>query len=149
MKTLFTKIILGLVLVLGGIKVNAQTTYTWATPGAGGAWSTNTNWSPVGVPGATDNVIINQSASIAITAVPVGITLGSISSTPTATSTLTLQGVSAGTLNVNTVNITGTASITATIAVGTTFALVINIPTSGSFNMNTGSAVTSVTSIII
>ena len=143
MHKIYSRLLLSLCFFIVTVAANAQTTYTWATPGTGGAWTTAANWAPNGVPGAGDNVIINQTATIAITAVPTGITLSSISNTPTTSSTLTFQSAAAGTLSVNTVNVTGTASISPTLAIGSTFALVIAIPTAGNFNLNTNSSVTS------
>jgi|GEM_PF-1864945 len=46
-----------------------QTTRTWL-PTSGGVWTTAANWSPAGVPAATDTVVINSAQSAAITAIP-------------------------------------------------------------------------------
>ncbi|MEZ4761868.1 MAG: hypothetical protein R3C26_01285 [Calditrichia bacterium] len=45
-------------LLLVGMTATAQTTYTWNV--LDGTWDTATNWSPNGIPGATDNVIISN-----------------------------------------------------------------------------------------
>lgn len=59
--------------------IPASTTYTWvgASPGA---WTTNTNWSPVGVPGNGDAVVFNNGTSVTVTAVP-SVNLRSVSMT--------------------------------------------------------------------
>ena len=44
--------------VLFTYTATAQTTYTWN--GGSGDWNVATNWTPVGVPGASDNAIINS-----------------------------------------------------------------------------------------
>ncbi|MCX6237685.1 MAG: autotransporter-associated beta strand repeat-containing protein, partial [Bacteroidia bacterium] len=45
---------------------------TWV-PTTGGAWNTGANWSPAGVPGAGDDVVINSNQTANITAVPTAI----------------------------------------------------------------------------
>ncbi|MCB9066419.1 MAG: tandem-95 repeat protein [Calditrichae bacterium] len=45
-------------LLLVGMTAAAQTTYTWNV--LDGTWDTATNWSPNGIPGTTDNVIISN-----------------------------------------------------------------------------------------
>ena len=64
--------------------VNAQITYTWATPGTAGDFQIGTNWTPNGIPTTGDNIIINPSASITVSSVP-AIVLNNFSVIPTAT----------------------------------------------------------------
>lgn len=59
--------------------IPAATTYTWVG-GASGAWTTNSNWSPVGVPGNSDAVVFNNGTSVTVTAVP-SVNLRSVSMT--------------------------------------------------------------------
>jgi hypothetical protein len=94
------KLILIFILFLG-IYENAsyaQTTYTWANPAAGGAWTTSTNWSPsTGTPITGDNVIINPTTAITISAVP-AISINQFTVTTAATGrNVTLTATSAGT----------------------------------------------------
>jgi len=55
----FIKLLFSFILsVLFTYTATAQTTYTWN--GGSGDWNVATNWTPVGVPGAPDNAIINS-----------------------------------------------------------------------------------------
>ncbi|MBS4065114.1 MAG: T9SS type A sorting domain-containing protein, partial [Chitinophagaceae bacterium] len=76
--------------------IPAATTYTWAG-GATGAWTTSSNWSPVGVPGNGDAVIFNNGTSVTVTAVP-SVNLRSI--TMTSTGAVVWQGSGSRTINV-------------------------------------------------
>jgi fibronectin-binding autotransporter adhesin len=52
-------------LLLLGFGNALATSYTW-NGGASGAWGTNTNWSPSGVPGAGDNITVNRAGGATI-----------------------------------------------------------------------------------
>ena len=53
----YVKFIFLILFLTSGLVLNAQTTRTWLGA-AGNQWSIPVNWSPFGVPGPTDNVII-------------------------------------------------------------------------------------------
>jgi hypothetical protein len=76
--------------------IPATTTYTWAG-GATGAWTTSSNWSPVGVPGNGDAVVFNNSTSVTVTAIP-SVNLRSI--TMTSTGAVVWQASGSRTINV-------------------------------------------------
>ena len=58
MKTLGRLLVVLLLSVFFTNNALAQTTYTWN--GGSGDWNVATNWTPVGVPGAPDNAVINS-----------------------------------------------------------------------------------------
>ncbi len=63
MKTLYKLILI--TFFLFSSSVFAQTTYSWI--GGSGNWSVATNWSPNGVPTATDNVEIAATGTYTVT----------------------------------------------------------------------------------
>ncbi|RAR46991.1 hypothetical protein [Flavobacterium lacus] len=74
-----------LLLIFGSTSVFAQKTWVGAT---NGTWNTGSNWSPSGVPGAGDDVIINTTLNISV-------------NTNTTINTLTITGNAAVTFTAN------------------------------------------------
>lgn len=112
-------------------RVQAQTNYTSV---ATGQWSNSATWSPVGVPGATDNVTIASGHTVTLTAA-VDITTGNL----TVTGTLALAGnnLTAGSL-AGAGNI-GSASGTPLLTVGSNNS---STTYSGIFSGSTGARLT-------
>jgi hypothetical protein len=109
-------------------------TKTWV-PTAGGAWTTAGNWSPSGVPGTGDDVVIPANQSAAITAV--GTTNGQVVSI----TGLAINGncnfqSDAGSANSSTLNVTGTFSV----ASGKTFT--VGLTNAGRLNFTLASTAT-------
>ncbi|NOQ97950.1 MAG: hypothetical protein GQ561_07265, partial [Calditrichae bacterium] len=65
MKTLGRLLVVLLLSVFFTNNALTQTTYTWN--GGSGDWNVATNWSPNGVPGNTDNVLITASGNYTVT----------------------------------------------------------------------------------
>ena len=101
----------------------AAVSYTW-NGGTSGAWSTASNWTPLGVPNAGDNVIFNSGGNISITSVPT-VSLSSITISTLGTN-VTLASPSTGNTTITLSN-TGTAL---SIATGTTLNLIGNTTSS-------------------
>ncbi len=133
------KILLLLVAVFATFITFSQTTYTWATPGAGGDFQVGTNWFPNGVPVAGDNIIINPSASITVSNLP-SVVVNNFTVTLTATAALTLSAAAAQILGVSgSFVITGAATNLSPVNLGTN--MTIAIQGTGSVTMNTGAAI--------
>jgi hypothetical protein len=96
--------------------IPASTTYTWAG-GAIGAWTTSSNWSPVGIPGNGDAVVFNNGTSVTVTAVP-SVNLRSI--TMTSTGAVVWQASGSRTVNVG---FTGATNPVFTLLAGKQFSL--------------------------
>ena len=125
---------LAILVTLLGASTASATSYTWL-PTAGGVWTTTSNWSPSGTPGAGDTVTIGAQTGN-ITGVPT-VSLSGLSvngsctlAAGTAGNTITVTSaflVSAGTLTMSGENLTlssaATGTIDTTVAMnsGTTF----------------------------
>ncbi len=91
-------------------KVFSQTTYTW-TGSSGSDWGTATNWSPNGIPGSADSVLINStsvspslSGNVSIAQLTINsatLTLNGNSLSTSTSATFSGSVVTAGTLNLN------------------------------------------------
>src|ERR1700722_9083852 len=126
----------GLLIIVAVQALQAQTSYTW-TGATSTSWNTATNWAPLGIPGATDNVTVVTGANTC----KLGVST-SINNFTLTTGTLDLNG---GTLTVDGTNAQLTAgtvqngTLTVTGATTTVFGngpvtmnCVVNI-TSGAF----------------
>jgi autotransporter-associated beta strand protein len=80
-----------------GRAINPSVIYTWIN-NSGGPWTTNTNWSPTGVPGSGDEVTFTGASTFTVTNVPTGITLKKL--TFSGTAKVTWQPALAGAVNV-------------------------------------------------
>lgn len=80
--------------MLIAVQLSAQTSYTW-TGTTSTNWNTNTNWSPGGIPGATDHVTIVTGSNVCALA---------------GNTTVTNVTMTSGTLNVGTYTFTSTGT---------------------------------------
>jgi fibronectin-binding autotransporter adhesin len=97
---------LALLLLLSATSGHSQTTYTWI--GGGGLWTTNSNWSPLGVPGSVDTVIIDSGSCVLnVSTTVTDLTISSTGALAVSgTRTLTVRGD---------VDVSGTGSIATSI----------------------------------
>lgn len=111
----------------------SQVTKTW-TPTTGGNWLTATNWSPNGVPAATDVVLIPNNQSAAITRTSANNEIVSLRGL-IISGNVNLQ-FDPGTANVTTLNITETFTVDATKT------LTVGINNTGRLNLTIASGAT-------
>jgi len=121
MKTLYKFFYVALFVFSFSSSTFAQTTYSWV--GGSGNWSVATNWSPNGVPTATDNVVITASGTYTVTldgdSMIYDLTIGGTSGIQTlslSSRTLTINGVGtindSGNVSMNTSTINGSGTLT-------------------------------------
>jgi len=92
---------------------DASTTYTW-TGATSSDWGTSTNWSPAGVPGANDNIVVDKSGGATI-ALNGNRSVNNVTLGNSGTDVMTLQQGTSGTLTISSGGAVSThASSTAT-----------------------------------
>ena len=134
-KAFFVRLSMVVIIILTNIAISNATTKTWNLA-TGGAWTNGNNWSPLGAPGANDDVIING-ASTAITAVPT-IQLNSLTINGNCVLRCSADG--------NTITVNGTFSVPAGITLtmgnvaGTRAVFILNGTgtINGTFNLDAG-----------
>ncbi|MBL0317036.1 MAG: HYR domain-containing protein [Flavobacteriales bacterium] len=118
----------------------AQTSYTW-NGSASTAWTTNTNWTPNGIPGNLDNVTIVTGSNNCVIAANTQVTnltmtsgtlnLGGFTLTTTGVTTMTNGSVNNGNLNITGTTVTFTGTTFGAAVTSTTSTLLFN---GGTFN---------------
>lgn len=79
-----------LVLALSGTQISFAQTKTWTNSGLDNLWSNPFNWSPVGVPTGTDNVVFDGTVSNANCIINVNVNVNNFEVQPVYTSSITV-----------------------------------------------------------
>ena len=94
-----------------GRAIKTPVTYTWSLA-AGGSWTTNTNWTPNGIPGSEDIVQFTHNGNYTVTSIPTDITLARMLFSGGGTTTLNVA-------NAGPVNIGGGTNPVLSVVAGT------------------------------